>query len=71
MLTKFANTILSSIFLKRIRDFFISEFGINTPPDGVCMLTPLIDDMLGLLPSPWIGSRIDSKSAYIMNGTLN
>ena len=40
-------------------------------PDGVCMLTPLVDDMLGLLPGPWIGSRIDSKSAYSMNGILN
>ena len=40
-------------------------------PDGVWMFTPLVEDMLGLLLTPWIGSSIDSKSAYIMNGTLN
>ena len=40
-------------------------------PDGVWMFTPLVEDTLGLLLAPWIGSSIDSKSAYIMNGTLD
>ena len=35
------------------------------------MFTPLVEDTLGLLLAPWIGSSIDSKSVYIMNGTLN
>ena len=39
--------------------------------DGVCTLTPLVEDILGLFAGPDIGSRIDSKSVYIMNGTLN
>ena len=40
-------------------------------PDGVCMFTPLVEDWLGLLLAPCIGSNIDSKSEYIVNGTLN
>ena len=40
-------------------------------PDGVWTLTPLVAEILGLCSGPCIGSRIDSKSAYIMNGTLN
>ena len=40
-------------------------------PDGVWMFTPLVEDTLGLLLAPWIGASIDSKSAYIINGTLN
>ena len=39
--------------------------------DGVCMLIPLVDDVSGLFAGLCIGSRIDSKSACIMNGTLN
>ena len=35
------------------------------------MFTPLVEEMLGLLLAPWIGSSIDSKSEYIINGTLN
>ena len=34
-------------------------------------LTPLVDDISGLLPGPVIGSRIDSKSAYIMKGAFS
>ena len=40
-------------------------------PDGIWTFTPLVEDMLGLLLAPWIGSSIDSKSAYIMNEILN
>ena len=40
-------------------------------PDGTWTLIPLVVKILGLLPGPCIGSRIDSKSVYIINGTLN
>ena len=40
-------------------------------PDGVWMFTPLVEDTLGLLLTPWIGSCINSKSANIINGTLD
>ena len=35
------------------------------------MVIPLVVEILGLFPGPCIDSRIDSKSAYIINRTLN
>ena len=40
-------------------------------PDRVWILTSRVDGSPGLLDGPDIGSSINSKSAYIMNGTLN
>ena len=40
-------------------------------PDVTWTLMSLVVEILGWLPGPDIGSRIDSKSAYIINGTLN
>ena len=40
-------------------------------PDGVCKLIPQVDDFPRSFDGPCIGSRKDSKSVYIMNGTLN
>ena len=40
-------------------------------PEGLCEFTPIVEETFGLFLTPWIGSSIDSKSAYIMKGTLN
>ena len=72
MFTKFLDAIRTSIFGKRICYFPVGEMGINTPSRWhMNQFTPLVEDMLGLLLAPWIGSSVNSKSAYIINGTLN
>ena len=40
-------------------------------PDGICLLTFVVDQFLGLLLHPSIFSITLSRSAYITNGALS
>ena len=71
MFAELVNAIRTSILGERVCYFSISKLGINAPSRWRMDVTPLAEETLGLLLAPWIGSSIDSKSAYIINGTLN
>ena len=56
MFVKLADTIRTSILGEKVGYFSISEVGINAPSRWHMDVTPLVEEMLGLLLAPWIGN---------------